>query len=226
MHVISWILDNLLSFKKNFEGGGAQNLSLPPGASYPRYALILLRKNLNHLQKKITHPPPKNLLQPDKKLNSLWIILFPCANLKPPWKISAPPPSKKNKNPNLQEKNLTPLKSFNHQNKSLNHREKASPPFTWKIINPSKKILIIPSENLQPQTLPSWYLNSWKISTPLEYLNLLMPMQMKKMYSPWKYRRPPPLEKFQFPWINTTRRNWSQTLAEKSQPLTKTSQPL
>ena len=39
MHTISSILDIYLSFLGIFEvGGGAQNLSLPPGASYPRYA--------------------------------------------------------------------------------------------------------------------------------------------------------------------------------------------
>ena len=33
------MLDISVSFFRNFfEGGGAQNLSLPPGASYPRYA--------------------------------------------------------------------------------------------------------------------------------------------------------------------------------------------
>ena len=48
------MLDMLLSFFKNFFflGGGAQNLSLPPGASYPRYATGLKCLNLYSLQRR------------------------------------------------------------------------------------------------------------------------------------------------------------------------------
>ena len=43
------ILDILLSIFRNFfEGGGAQNSSLPPGARYPRYATVTGQMRENH----------------------------------------------------------------------------------------------------------------------------------------------------------------------------------
>ena len=78
------------------------------------------QKKLNLPQKKnLTSHPLENLEHPDKKLNSLGIILIPCKNLKPLKKYKHSPSKK------FQSTRKT---SFSTTQKSLNHREKASTP--------------------------------------------------------------------------------------------------
>ena len=71
---------------------------------------VSFQNKLNLLQKKITSHPLENLEHPDKKLNSLGIILIPWENIKPIEKYQ-PSPSKKIP---IYKKNIIHCKSFNH----------------------------------------------------------------------------------------------------------------
>ena len=70
---------------------------------------ILPEKNKPPPEKNLASHPLENLEYPDKKLNSLGIILIPWENLKPLEKYQ-PFPSKKIP---IYKKNIIPCKSFN-----------------------------------------------------------------------------------------------------------------
>ena len=109
------------------------------------------KKKLNLFQKiKLTSYPLENLEHPDKKLNSLGIILIPWKTFSL-WKNISIPPQKK-----FQSTRKTSLSTTQ---KSLNHHEKASTPILEKFsispktLNPSEKF----STPLKyPQELPPW----------------------------------------------------------------------
>ena len=93
---------------------------------------VLSQKKPNHLNKimfNLPPPPSENLDHPDKKLNSLGIILIPWKNIMPPEKI----PIYKNNNSPIEKVsttqsqwnnlNLLPLKNFSPPEKYLPPRK-------------------------------------------------------------------------------------------------------
>ena len=91
-------------------------------------SILPTKKKLNLLQKKLNLPPLENLEHPDKKLNSLGIILIPWKTLRLRKNISIPHPKK------FQSTRKT---SFSNPEKSL-PSWKSLNPYTWKILNLSK----------------------------------------------------------------------------------------
>ena len=95
---------------------------------------IFLKKTEPPPEKNLTSYPLENLEHPDKKFNSLGIILIPGENLIKPLEKYQPSPSKKIP---IYKKNIIPCKSFNHPEK-LQPSCKSLNPYTGKILNFSK----------------------------------------------------------------------------------------
>ena len=93
--------------------------------------------NWTSFRKKLTSHPLENLEHPDKKLNSLGIILIPWENLKPIEKYQ-PPTFKKSQS----TRKTSFIVKVSTTQKSLNHHEKASTPTLENFLISQKKILI------------------------------------------------------------------------------------